>query len=265
MKTAPDSLDLRGRGLRRWIGAATLITALHVCGGTWAMRNWQADASIEEPAGAMVVEIAEVQTTAATATLEHGQVQNESKARPAAIQQEQQEAAGEKQEELLSKVPDPEVAIEKKPPSEREEEKPTEEVAKTDSQAQTPSPESKAKAPTEIEGAVAEKSAAPRSGASTKSNAAVRTWKSAMVMHINKHKRYPEAARPRQLAGDVQIVFSMDRSGRVLRSRIQHSSGSSLLDAEAMELFKRASPLPLPPPAVQGEIFEYSMPIQFRM
>ena len=53
MKTAPDGLDLRGRSLRRWIGAATLITALHVCGGTWAMRNWQADESIEEPARAV--------------------------------------------------------------------------------------------------------------------------------------------------------------------------------------------------------------------
>jgi protein TonB len=50
-----------------------------------------------------------------------------------------------------------------------------------------------------------------------------------------------------------------------VRSRIQHSSGSSLLDAEAVELFKRASPLPLPPPAVQGEILEYSLPIRFRM
>ena len=265
MTTDPENPGLRGRTIRRWVGAATLMTALHVCGGTWAMRNWQAEESIEEPAGAMVVEIADVQTTAAIATLEHGQVQNESRAKPAAIQQEQQEAAGEKQEEPLSKIPDPEVAIEKKPPSEREEDKPTEEVAKTDSQAQAPSPETRAKAPTQIEGAVAEKSAAPRSGSSTASNAAIRTWRSAMVMHINKHKRYPDGARSRGLAGDVQIVFSMDRSGRVLRSRIHHSSGSTLLDGEAMELFKRASPLPLPPPAVQGEILEYRMPIQFRM
>jgi len=265
MKTAPDGLDLHGRGLRRWIGAATLITALHVCGGTWAMRNWQAEETIEEPAGAMVVEIAEIQTTASNATLEHGVPDIDSKYAPPAVQQEQQEAAGEKQEEPLSNIPDPEVAIEKKPPSEREEEKPTEEVAKTDSQAQTPSPERKARAPTDIEGAVAEKSAAPRSGASMVSNAAVRTWKSAMVMHINRHKRYPDTARSHRLTGEVQIVFSMDRSGRVLQSRVRHSSGSTLLDVEAMELFKRASPLPLPPPAVQGEILQYVMPITFRM
>jgi periplasmic protein TonB len=138
-------------------------------------------------------------------------------------------------------------------------------VAKIDSQAQTPSPERRARAPTDIEGAVAEKSAAPRSGASTASNAAIRTWKSAMVMHINRHKRYPDAARSRRLAGEVQIVFSMDRSGHVLQSRIRHSSGSTLLDVEAMELFKRASPLPLPPPAVQGEVLQYVMPITFRM
>lgn len=265
MTTGSDSLDLHGRRLRRWIGAATLITALHVCGGTWAMRNWQAEESIEEPEGAMVVEIAETRTTAATSTLEHGQVSNESTATPQAVQQEEKEAAGAKQEDPLSNVPEPEVAIEKKPPSEREEENPTEEVAKQDSQAQAPTPESRAKAPTEIEGVVAEKSAAPRSGSSTASNAAVRTWKSAMVMHINKHKRYPEAARPRKLAGDVQIVFSMDRSGHVVRSRVQRSSGSALLDEEAMQLFKRASPLPLPPPAVTGEILEYSLPIHFRM
>lgn len=263
--TARDNLDLHGRGLRRWIGAATLITALHVCGGTWAMRTWQTEESIEEPAGAMVVEIAEIQTTAATATLEHGQVSNESTATPQSVQQEEKEAAGPKREEPLSKIPEPEVAIEQKPPSEREEEKPTEEVAKQDSEAQDARPESRAKAPTEVEGAVAEKSAAPRSGASTSSNAATRTWKSAMVMHINKHKRYPNAARSRGLIGEVQVVFAMDRSGRVLRSRIQHSSGSSLLDTEAVDLFKRASPLPLPPPAVQGEILEYSLPIRFRM
>lgn len=265
MKTALDTLGLQGRGLRRWVGAATLITALHVCGGTWAMRNWQAGETIEEPAGAMVVEIAEIPTTAANTTVEHGQVSDDSKATPAAIQQEQQEAAGEKQEEPLSNIPDPEVAIEKKPPSEREEEKPRQEVAKTDSTAQVPRPESKAKAPTEIEGAVAEKSAAPRSGPSTTSNAAVRTWKSAMVMHINRYKRYPEAARPRRLSGDVQIVFSMDRSGRVLKSSVQRSSGSTLLDEEAMRLFRRASPLPHPPPAVVGEILEYSLPVHFRM
>jgi protein TonB len=264
MKTAPEGLEQPGRGLRRWIGAATLITALHVCGGTWAMRSWQAEETIEEPAGAMVVEIAEIQTTASNATLEHGVPNVDSTYAPPAVQREQQEAAGEEQEKPLSNIPDPEVAIEKKPPSEREEEKPTEE-AKTASQAQTPSPERKARAPTDIEGAVAEKSAAPRSGASKASNAAVRTWKSAMVMHINKHKRYPDAARSRRLAGEVQIVFSMDRSGHVLQSRIRHSSGSMLLDVEAMELFKRASPLPLPPPAVQGEILQYVMPITFRM
>lgn len=265
MTAGSDMLEARGRGLRRWIGAATLITALHVCGGTWAMRNWQAEESLEEPAGAMVVEIAEFQTTAATSTLEHGQVSNESTAAPQSVQQEEKEAAGAKQDEPLSQIPEPEVTIEKKPPSEREEEKPTEEVAKTESQAQAPRPESRAKAPTEIEGAVAEQSSAPRSGASTTSNAAVRTWKSAMVMHINKHKRYPDSARSRGIAGEVQIVFAMDRSGRVLTSRIQHSSGSSALDAEAVELFRRASPLPLPPPAVQGEILEYSLPVRFRM
>jgi periplasmic protein TonB len=265
MKTAPDGLDLHGRGLRRWIGAATLIIALHMCGGTWAMRNWQAEETIEEPAGAMVVEIAEIQTTASNATLEHGVPDIDSTYAPPAVKQEEQEASGERQEQPLSNFPDPEVAIEKKPPSEREEEKPTEQVAKTDSQAQTPSPERRARAPTDIEGAVAEKSAAPRSGASTASNAAIRTWKSAMVMHINRHKRYPDAARSLRLAGEVQIVFSMDRSGHVLQSRIRHSSGSTLLDVEAMELFKRASPLPLPPPAVQGEVLQYVMPITFRM
>jgi protein TonB len=265
MKTAPDNLDLRSRGLRRWIGAATLITALHVCGGTWAMRNWQAEESLEEPAGAMVVEIAEIQTTAATSTLEHGHVSNESTATPQSVQQEEKEAAGAKQEEPLSKVPEPEVAIEEKPPSEREEEKPTEEVAKTESQAQAPRPESRAKAPTEVDGAVAEKSAALRSGSSTASNAAIRTWKSALVTHINKYKRYPDAARSRGLVGEVQVVFAMDRSGHVVRSRVRHSSGSTVLDAEAMELFRRAQPLPLPPPAVQGEILEYVFPITFRM
>lgn len=264
MTTEPDSLDLHGRSLRRWIGAATLITALHVCGGTWAMRNWHSEDILEEAAGAMVVEIAEVQTTATLTTLEHGTPDIDSKYIPPSTRQEQQVAAGEKQDEPLSNVPDPEVAVEKKPPSEQED-KPAEKVAMLETQAQNPSAKREARAPTEIEGVVAEKSVALRTGSSTTSNTAVRTWKSTLVTHINRHKRYPDAARSRGLVGEVQIVFAMDRSGHVLRSRIRHSSGSSVLDAEAIELFKRAQPLPLPPPAVQGEILEYVFPITFRM
>lgn len=266
MTAEPENVGLHGRNVRRWVGAATLITALHVCGGTWAMRHWQADEPIEEPMGAIVVEISAVASTALNESVDHGPLMHENIPTQQSVQQERQETAEDTPEEPLSRVPDPEVAIEKKPPAEQQDEKPKEEVAKTETQTQDARLAApKTMAPAQIEAPVADKSAAPRSGSSTTSNTAVRTWKSALVMHLNKHKRYPSAARSRSLAGDVHVRFSMDRSGQLIRSRILRSSGSSLLDEEAMAMFKRASPLPLPPPAVTGEILEYSVPIHFRM
>ena len=67
------------------------------------------------------------------------------------------------------------------------------------------------------------------------------------------------------MQGVVHVRFSMDRSGQLTASQVARSSGFALLDEEALESLKRASPLPRPPVAVHGETLNLNVPIRFRI
>jgi TonB family protein len=45
-------------------------------------------------------------------------------------------------------------------------------------------------------------------------------------------------------------AFSIDPKGNIVRRRIDETSGSAALDAEALAMIKRAGPLPAPPTQV---------------
>jgi protein TonB len=61
------------------------------------------------------------------------------------------------------------------------------------------------------------------------------------------------------------VRFRVDRSGQVIASEVVKSSGSEVLDQEALELLKRASPLPAPPDAIAEEMLDNILPIYFGM
>jgi protein TonB len=61
----------------------------------------------------------------------------------------------------------------------------------------------------------------------------------------------------------VMVRLVIDRSGRLLSSALVHSKGYARLDGEAMDLVRRASPLPKPPPEVQGDTIDFAVPIDF--
>lgn len=103
---------------------------------------------------------------------------------------------------------------------------------------------------------------APRATAS-RSTQAVQIWQQRLLAQIERHKRYPRAARRRRQEGVVYLYFVMDRQGRVLSARIRRSSGYALLDEETLALIRRASPLPAPPPGVGGKRIELVVPVEF--
>jgi TonB family protein len=63
--------------------------------------------------------------------------------------------------------------------------------------------------------------------------------------------------------GEARLAFSIDRGGRVLTSRIVHSSDSEALDEEALALIKRAAPLPPPPAGVPDDRLSFVVPIRY--
>jgi protein TonB len=89
----------------------------------------------------------------------------------------------------------------------------------------------------------------------------IASWQQAVVARLARFQRYP--AQAKGATGIVKLSFSIDRQGHVLNSQIIKSSGSAVLDAEALSLLTRAAPLPAPPAAVPDSNFTFVLPIRF--
>lgn len=83
--------------------------------------------------------------------------------------------------------------------------------------------------------------------------------------YLERHRRYPRAARLRRQQGTAVLYFVIDRQGNVLDYRIERSSGHRLLDREVAAMLERAKPLPPAPPELQRSRFELLLPIRFAM
>jgi len=81
----------------------------------------------------------------------------------------------------------------------------------------------------------------------------------AMVrLRIERHKKYPNAARTRQIEGKVVIQFVITTDGNVEVAKVAKSSGHSILDKAGLTAVKNAAPFPKPP----AEFFKSKIPIE---
>ncbi|MGU3494895.1 TonB family protein [Xanthobacteraceae bacterium A53D] len=87
-------------------------------------------------------------------------------------------------------------------------------------------------------------------------------WKSRLLTHLNKYKRYPAGARAE---GVTVISFAMDREGQLLGFFVLRSSGDAALDAEAGAMVQRAVPLPAFPPEVMAASLQLTVPVRFNV
>ncbi len=90
---------------------------------------------------------------------------------------------------------------------------------------------------------------------------AIASWQQTVVARLARFQRYP--AQAKGATGIVKLSFSIDRQGHVLNSQIIKSSGSAVLDAEALSLLTRAAPLPSPPAAVPDSDLTFVLPVRF--
>jgi protein TonB len=104
---------------------------------------------------------------------------------------------------------------------------------------------------------------APAPGTSSLPDSALPTWQQRLVAHLERYKRYPADAQSRHQEGTPTVRFVLDRRGNVLSARLEASSGVPALDAEAVNLLHRASPVPPPPPELPGDRIELVIPVVF--
>jgi protein TonB len=148
----------------------------------------------------------------------------------------------------IEALPAPDAELQITPPKPTEKPKDKKPKQKHASLASAPSPTEKR----------AERAAAPMPGASSHNPEALLNWKSLLVAQIERHKQFSGTDR-----GIAQIAFTVDRSGGVHHARVAASSGSSVLDRDAIAWLERAQPLPPPPAEVAGAMIPITVPLRY--
>jgi len=83
---------------------------------------------------------------------------------------------------------------------------------------------------------------------------------------MEKHKRYPIAARRLALEGDVVVTLEIDRAGRLVgRPRLAKSCGHEVLDQEALRMVEAAAPFGALPESFEKDVATISLPVRFRL
>jgi protein TonB len=227
-----------GRGLSRWTLAGVAILMAHAA-IVAAVALWYARGPVEP---AIVPAIA---VTLAPVEASSPEMQNQDIAVGPTMQQAEaapkEPPKEEKPVEQVVQPPPPaqeaEVTLPKDEPKQIE--KPTESAP--------PAPETRAPPKTENVGQF--------------SQAGSNAYNARVFGHLQRFKRYPRAARG--AFGTVLVKFVLNRAGDVIESAVTKSSGNGVLDREALEILRRASPFPAFPDAKPGPAETYIAPVNF--
>lgn len=89
------------------------------------------------------------------------------------------------------------------------------------------------------------------------------TFSQQVSSKIKRFQRYPMVAQRRGWEGTAEVLVRFDPDGRVADIVLGKSSGREILDEEAVNMVRRASPLPEAPQGLFGK--EIKVPIIFRL
>lgn len=104
-------------------------------------------------------------------------------------------------------------------------------------------------------------SAATSIGSSPEAQRARAAWRRGLVAHIERQKRYPAGAeRP----ADIVVSFKIDHTGRLIAVEIVKGSGDARYDRAALDMVRRADPMPSPPADMSEQNLSFRLPISFR-
>lgn len=90
-------------------------------------------------------------------------------------------------------------------------------------------------------------------------------WHGRVMAHLDRHKKYPPAAKMMKREGRVHIHLMVDRNGEVLAVSVARGAGFKAFDDEAVAVVKRAQPLPPPPSELEGDRIPVNMSINFSL
>jgi TonB family protein len=82
-----------------------------------------------------------------------------------------------------------------------------------------------------------------------------------IIGELNKHRYYPDLARPLGLTGVARFIVVIDRAGKLVGMQLVQSTGSELLDRAAEKAIRDTLPFPPVPADYPGDPIEITMGI----
>lgn len=122
-----------------------------------------------------------------------------------------------------------------------------------------------ASAPVPAPPTVAKPVTSPARPAPAASEAAAADWRSRLLGHLKRYRRYPRQAEAARQQGAARVAITLRRSGEVIAVELVRGSGYPLLDMEARTTVRRASPLPAVDDAVPGDPVTVEVPVDFAL
>ncbi|QCI64015.1 energy transducer TonB family protein [Phreatobacter stygius] len=262
--------------LARWTGAAAIVCGVHA-GAVWLAIHWRpVEAAAGEPPPAVMMELAPLAVAPEAPPQEVAPGPQMTEAEPEPAPPEPQVERVPVDDTPPPPEPEPEIRIPDLPPMPDAAAVLTPPPPPPPRQVEPPRPVQRVErprpvrpdrtrvrqttAPPTAQAQRADAAAAPSAGAaSSTSSASPASWRGSLMAHLNRFKRFPSGAS----TGVAQVAFTIDRSGRVLSSRLVRGSGDSALDNEAVSMMRRASPVPAPPASVAGGSITLAVPVRF--
>lgn len=82
---------------------------------------------------------------------------------------------------------------------------------------------------------------------------------------IKRYQKYPQIAQRHGWEGTTEVLLQIAADGKVTSITLGKSSGRSVLDKEALNMVRRASPLPQAPQNLRGRELTVTVPIVFKL
>jgi periplasmic protein TonB len=245
--TRDASIVRRWADVVRWGACIAIALSIHIAGAVALLARWNDPPDVVASAPVIMIELAPVPVApdVTPSRLPPGPQKPEAQPEP------DQPKTVEKAEIKTELVKEAELPAMQSKPADKSAEKKL--VQKQASLASAPSTAQQR----------AERAAARAPGSISHNPDAVPNWKSALIARLERYKRYPPEAQSRAETGVTQLAFSVDRNGGVHHAHVVRSSGSSVLDREAVALAERASPMPPPPVEITGAQIPIEVPIRY--
>jgi protein TonB len=116
-----------------------------------------------------------------------------------------------------------------------------------------------APAPSMVEAPAPMASAPPVQAAQPDPSMLIAQYRQQFINAAVRYKRYPLRARDNAWEGDVVVRLEIAASGELAEVKVKRGSGYSVLDEQALEMFRLAAPQVPVPPTLRGRAFGFDV------